>query len=278
MAMLTQQEVNRLLSERIPAERAWKSTVNIVVLQNKQLAQHGSGSLYRVGNESFLVTAGHVVEQALRHGCAMGLSGSDGRYVAIEGESINSKESVDVSAVRLSDRVVEKLIGCTFLTMNDVSLTTDLSQGIFTLFGYPAIWVKDDGEIMDLKRFQFTSYAFEGDPSVLDGFDGRFHFLVNGQLIELTEDDGTQVQFKKQDGSPARFPKDLGGISGCPVWKIADLPAIRCGEPGEGPRLVGVQTGVYSACMKATRWAVVNGLIVNRYPELKPVLSMWRGK
>ena len=278
MSLLTQQEVNELLQEHIPVERAWDSTVNVVVVLNRTLRQHGSGSLYRVGTMSFLVTAAHVIEQTLEHGCGMGVSGPNGKYVGMTGDAIISNESSDVSVVRLSDDVVEKLQGSTYLTMNDICFTSDLSQGVFTLFGFPAIWVKDDGERMNLERFQFTSHAFEGDSSLLSGYTSNIHFLINGQLIGITERDGSQAQFSKHDGSPAQFPKDLRGISGCPVWKIADLPALRRREKGQSARVVGVQTCGYPDCIRATRWAVVNGLIVQRYPELWPVLSMWRGK
>jgi hypothetical protein len=277
MSLLTQVEVNKLLQDHVPDERGWGSTVNIVVVDNKTLRQHGSGSLYRVGVESFLVTAAHVIDQALRHGRGMGLSGPKGNFVPMAGDAIISNESADVGVVRLSEGVVEKLQGSTFLTMNDICFTTDLSQGVFTLFGFPAIWAKEDGARMDLKRFQFTSYAFEGDSSVLAGYDKKFHILINGNFSGTTDSDGSQSQFTRNDGSPARFPKDLNGISGCPVWKIADLPSLRCSGKREGPRVVAVQTCVYSNSIRATRWAVVNGLIYERFPSLRPVLFMWRG-
>jgi hypothetical protein len=279
MALLSQQEVNKLLEERLPMERAWGSTVSIVIVDNKSLKQLGTGTLFRVANESFVVTAAHVIEIALRHGGGMGISGLKDNFIGFTGDAIISHESVDVSVVHLSDAVVQKLDGCTFLTLNDVCFTTDLSQGVFTLFGFPAIWVKDDGGRMDMKRFQFTSPAFEGDTSFLLGYDKKYHILVNGHLIGITESDGSQVEFTKHDGSPANFPGDLGGISGCGVWKIADLPALRRGEKGEGPRIVGVESCVYSkpGCIRATRWAVVNGMIHERFPALRPVLFMWRG-
>lgn len=75
--------------------------------------------------------------------------------------------------------------------------------------------------------------------------------------------------FQDRDGQPATFPRDLRGISGCPVWAIGDL--VRPVAEWRPPRVAGVQTGAYqgSEVIRATRWVAVTTLLTEAFPNLR---------
>ena len=76
-----------------------------------------------------------------------------------------------------------------------------------------------------------------------------------------------------------QFPKHLGGISGCGVWRIGDLTIDISDWRIEGfARLVAVQTGFYHSAhvIKATRWIAVSTLIHDAYPDLRPAMHLSR--
>src|SRR3990172_5522157 len=58
---LSQEVLNKRISDCIPAE-AWESTVGIIIVVDKILHQFGTGTLFRVADRSFLVTAAHVIK------------------------------------------------------------------------------------------------------------------------------------------------------------------------------------------------------------------------
>ena len=78
--------VQRRIDEAANAQApsyAWDSTVPIVIANEGTVNQFGTGTLFRVANHFFLVTAGHVIKQACELGKTLGIGGSDdGHFIA----------------------------------------------------------------------------------------------------------------------------------------------------------------------------------------------------
>jgi hypothetical protein len=279
MTDLTQQQLNKLIESKIPMDRAWGSTIGIILIVEQSLHQFGTGTLFRVGEESFLVTAAHVVEESTRLKRNLCLTGPKKNFVGLNGGAYtSSEETFDIALIHLSKETAAGLEGSTFLILNDVSCDTDLSQGVFTLFGFPGVWSGKEPTGLRIKPFQFTSYAYSDDSSNLENFDPKIHFLINGGPKEITDIDANPVSFTKSDGSPMSFPRELSGISGCSVWKIGDLRTVDKDAVRPRPQIVGVQSCVYPTkeCIRATKWAAVVGMIHQYFPALRPILEMYR--
>ncbi len=276
---LDQKTINETVKQLIPAD-AWPSTVAVVIARGKTVAQFGTGILLRIADDYFLVTAGHVFRDAKNQ--ALGLAAGRGKIIRLTGESLSTDEDpFDVAVHKLSQDVVTKLDGCTFLTLNDIDTDPQPERAVFTLFGYPAVWSApsgNDSQPFTIKPLEFTTYAYDRETSALTRYEPKYHLLLEAQPGEITTEDGGAATFKTNAGIPASFPGEVGGISGCSVWRIGnlDVPINEWGR--ERPRVVGVQTGVYGkkAAIKATRWIAVSTLIHGAFPHLRPAMSLWR--
>jgi hypothetical protein len=276
---LTQQQWNREM-ERLQPQNAAEASVSIVIVVGAALQQFGTGTLFRIGDEAFLVTAGHVIAKARARGKTLAAT-TKKSFVSLSGEWIVNERPFDVALLRLSHQVVEKLDGMTFLRLDDVSFDENLSHGIFTVFGFPSIWSSpstDDGQPLDLQPLRYTALMHDGDTNSLGGFSPRYHLLLSAQLEGVTDLNGNDVDYVSREGFRADFPGDLGGMSGASVWVIGDrrLPITEWHR--RSPRIVAVQTGAYRGkpVLQATRWIAVSTLLYEAFPVVRPSLNMWR--
>ena len=283
----TPSEIYRLVDSFIPA-LAWDATVAIVAATGTTLYQFGTGTLFRVADESFVVTAAHVPKVAEKKGLRLCITGVDGfiplprRWIGSADQQYGTNsDPFDVAVVQLGPDCVQKLTAKVFLRFDDIISSDDLTSGVFTVFGYPACWSRPSGnrsEVLELKPLQYTTYAFEGDTDALEEYQQRFHLLLSAAIEETSEITGNPVAFSDRQGLPARFPGDLGGISGSSVWKIGDRATPIRDWKSRAPKLVGVQIGVYhrKKIIKATRWIAVSTLLHEAFPALRPAMSLWR--
>jgi len=191
----------------------------------------------------------------------------------------SSKDPFDVAVLHLTSDLVPRFEGGRFLRVTDVRFDFDVQFGVFTLFGYPAIWTQPDAadpSLLNAKALQYTTYTFEGSTHPFERFQERFHLALDADLHESRDENANGVQLNYVGGVRARFPDDLEGISGCPVWHIGDRRAKLEQWPLIEPRLVGVETAVYrkAGVVKATRWIAVNTVINEAFPQLRPVFEM----
>ncbi len=273
--------VHQILNSLIPP-KAWESSVSLVIAHEyeKELHQFGTGTLLKIADDTFLVTAAHVVTQAYEHDKALCVAtGNSFTQVYGNWRCSAGSDPFDVAVLRLPADVTSKMREVSYLRLQDVEFSADLSKSVFCLFGYPnrLSTPSTPYTTMRLKPFQYMTYDYEGETNTLGGYQERYHLLLDGQ--EEGEDfDGQAARFYDRNGHPLQFPKDLGGISGCSVWKIVnrDRPLSEWGQ--YRPKLVAVQTGVYSdrKVIKATRWVAVSTLLHEAYPELRPALKLSR--
>jgi len=280
--------LNVQLNSRIPID-AWKATVSIVIVLGRKLQQFGTGTLVSIADQSFVVTAAHVIKEAQKYGSSLCLAGERGSFVqiqgnwlcSVEGQYGTSSDPFDVAVLLLDSSTVEKLSGNTFLRLDDIDFDNDQTTGIFCLCGFPALWSRpstDAEPTMSVNPLQYVTYAFACSTESLSEYQERFHILLEAGPSENTDIEGNQLVFRGRGGAPASFPKDLGGISGCSVWKIGDRRVPLSEWASLRPKVIGVQTAVYPGLqiIKATRWVAVSTLFYEAFPELRAASLLWR--
>lgn len=285
----SQKDANEAITKCIP-DQAWKSAITLIEAEpkNETLCPWGTGTLFRVADESFLVTAGHVAKDAVDCNTPLCVPTSGDSFVQLHGNWFCStdnqygisKDPFDIAVLKLTSEVVEKLAADSFLRLNEIDFEEDLSKGIFALFGYPSRLSTPStrsNDTLSIRPFQFVTYAYEGLTDFIKDFNERLHLLLSAKPTDMTSISGMSGGLVDRNGNPIDFPKGLGGISGCSVWRIGrrDRAIVRWAE--EKPKIVAVQTGVYedSQIIKATRWIGVSTLMHSAFPELRAALDLW---
>jgi len=280
-----QAQLNIRVSAKIPTE-ALESIVPIVIANPPSVSLLGTGSLFDVAGERFVVTAAHVIRAAHGHGKTIGISDAATSFIAASGDWLSSapmqhgsvEDAFDVAVYKLPDAAVERLHGKRFLRRADVDFGEQSATAVFTLFGFPGLWStasRAENEKLQFRPLEYTTHASAANRGPLNGFNSRYHLSLDGTATQVTWPDGSDVRFEDKSGRAATLPRDLKGISGCPVWAIGDLSV-----PVEdwGPaRAVGVETGVYqeNAVIRATRWVAVTTLLHEAFPQLRQALELW---
>lgn len=263
------------------------STV-IIVGANAPIVRHlGSGTLFRVADMSFVVTAAHVLHSAYANGATVGISGGDSNFITTDGSWIlsngvdgdNGADPLDVAVYPLREDQIARMGNRKFLRLNDVSFSSDLSHGYFLISGFPQIWsgeCNDTIDTMKARLLQFSTFAYTGSTAALDRYNERYHLLLDAKPEEILNESGDEVQFKTRTGASAKIPNDLHGVSGCSVWHIGDLRISVDQWRANGAKLVAVQTGVYPgrALIKATRWIAASTLLYSAFPELRSAIKL----
>jgi hypothetical protein len=268
--------------ESIVPARAWKSTVVIVRAQKPDAIQLGTGTLFRIADKSFVITAAHVIRTASDLNQTLGIGGAGMNFVALSETAICSndtragftQDSFDVAVVPLTSEQVSRLEESTFLRLDDVSFSPVDKNNFVSIFGFPHIWSTQSTEqqpMMTSKAFQFTTDVYSGPTSGLSNYSEQYHLLLNANREHVYDEKGTPTQFQTLDGQPAMFPQHVGGISGCSVWRIGDGNKPPTEWDADQPKLIAVQTGVYPQrhIIKSTRWIAVCTLFHEAFPELR---------
>lgn len=273
----------RPLLERM-ASTVWpvlrQSVTPITVIQGERTIQWGTGTFFRVAEDSFMVTACHVWDEAARCGFDHDLHvfDLDGhvqgdvqmRPVPLTGTVHCVKAPPDVAIFELAPEVVSALDGRRFLRLNEVELRAR-QPGRCWVFGFPS----DATELIPAQsHFRFNQFfmlaPFYERPVALENYDPVFHFLLDGAKDDLCQLDGTA----------AEMPRHLNGISGCSIWR-PEWPASNSPEDWspDRTRIVGVQTSYYpkTSVIRATHWAAVANALYQRRPDLRPAIEFHLG-
>lgn len=280
-----QAETNRKLGSQVP-RWAWDSVVSIVLSSKRALYQFATGSLFQVADQQFVVTAAHSLRIAAVYGKTIVISCGSDSFMSPSGDWICSapfqygsvEDPLDIAVYRIPDELVARFNRQRFIQLSEVNFDV-LPSGVFVLFAYPGIWAapsRSDDEKLKIKPLEYTAIAYSRDLAAVEGYQPKLHILLDADSKEITLSDGSRTELRKGDGSQAVFPKDLKGISGCPVWLVGDQ-RVPIGDWQSLPvGLAGVQTGVFqeSGAITVTRWIAVTTLIHEAFPELRCVLTI----
>jgi hypothetical protein len=280
-----QAKTNRKVGSQVP-RWAWDSVVSIVLSSERSLHQFATGALFQVADQRFVVTAAHAIRIAAGHGKTIGITCGSNSFMSASGNWICSEpfqygsveDPFDIAVYRIPDELVPRFNRQRFIQLSEVNFDV-LSSGVFVLFGYPDIWAvpsRSDDEKLKIKPLEYTAIGYGGNLASLEGYQPKLHFLLDADSKGISLSDGSRTELRKGDGSPAAFPRDLKGISGCPVWLVGDQ-RVPAGDWQSLPvGLAGVQTGVYqeSGVIRVTRWIAVTTLIHEVFPELRCALTI----
>jgi hypothetical protein len=238
--------------------------------KNRAAIQCGTGTLFRVADVSFLVTASHVTDIKTKHGIQLYIC--DGRPYApgipLEG-TLHFESNLDVAVLELPEAIVQQLPNRTFLIVHHGDRANQrIGKGWYYIYGYPNCWSQPalEGETATAKTFTYGTVLYTGETDTFGDYNPEAHFL-----LELPKNGSID-----KDGAPAELPKTLHGVSGASLWQAyyEGLPSVSwCVDDA---MIVGVQTGTFKdgTVIKGTRWWAVNAIICKNYPKLEKPLSI----
>lgn len=260
--------LDRVVAEMKPQLEA--CVVPIAAHKGGAAEQYGTGTLFRVADVSFLVTASHVLEKAREQGKGLAISDSAPRSpsVPLYGRA-QGHSHLDVLVWELPPDTVAALPNRRFLTVHHADRANRRpAKGTYLICGYPsslARWDTDQGNL-SLKPLTTLSGRYEGGVMWMqEGHDPDAHLLLD------TSPDGAELLDCPDGVTPA-----VNGMSGASIWQVYyEGLSSRHWTPNDAS-VVAVQTGVYrkGAITRGTRWWVVDQIIRANYPDLAAPLSL----
>jgi hypothetical protein len=267
------------IDKMVPTDLVSASSVAILIERGRQLGILGSGTLFRIAEESFVITAAHVVKnsEGVNLRLAPNLCRPD-EIVPLIGEAIrDDRDTFDVAAIHLQGQIAEKIDPNRFLRLSHVSFAEDLAEGFFVVFGYPEMMFSHDKGNVKIMLFHHGGPAYTSESSAIPHYDPHLSLLLDADIDETRCVDGKRIDFRYPQGPSAPFPTELKGISGGSVWQIMRNPHdIR--EDSANARIVAVEVAICQSkrCIRATRWKAVRDMLRSEMPNLRSVIDMWR--
>jgi hypothetical protein len=247
-----------------------KYTTPIICHNRTHENQHGMGFFLQIAESKFLVTAAHVINQATDAGYDLSLFdafeyNTPCRAVPLSGQPIQIPDVVDVAVLEVSVETLSRLPNRQFVPLSYL-LVKSVRPGQFSLMGYPINQTEGlpDGQSRYLHPFAYGTDLYVGDVTQLENYDPKVHILFHREIHEILD----------LEGNVWRMPTNLGGISGCPVLQLHQRGARTDNWSAQKIDVVGIQTGVYSKAIKASRcWAICK-ILWDTYPRLRGALAL----
>jgi hypothetical protein len=263
IARLTDQLLPKLRSAVVPIYFICESKPVVPV-------QIGTGTLFRVADRSFLVTASHVfrVSEAHSGGLYTHDMAQGAEFVPLNGQ-YHIDDDNDVTVLSLTERQTESLPTRKFLRVCETDRTLrQPDDGWYVVHGYPTCWsiVEVEKESAISRPYTRITRLYQGRTVSFDEYDCRRHVLL----------DHTNVSTLAPTSLKSDQPDGVHGISGCSIWQVfRDGDSIDSWIP-EKARIIGVETGVFKdgRIVKGTRWAFVYHIIYTCFPELRSPLEI----
>ena len=240
----------------------------ILVTDNRIVSQRGTGTLFRVEDAHFLVTAAHVFQtiESFQESPSVRFD-NPAAPMPLEGHLHMTDELLDLAVLGLDAAVVAGLSSRRFLSLSDVEFRKDLGEGWYFIHGYPFVTSYTSKDLLTTLQTDFTyrTGVYGGSTAGFRNYDPRRHLLLAS---------GGECRFA-DDVSPAEMPPSLGGISGCSMWLgFSERHYMDEWTPNMA-KVVGVQTKVYleRKVIQGTRWAGVAAVIWMNYPRLHKALE-----
>lgn len=240
----------------------------------------GSGTLLRMAGEPFLVTASHVAKYCAERGGfrVPSIVEKVSMSVGATGILATNEDKHDVAVLRIADEVAARLErdGGYFLSTHHIETVApaELSTGRCLVLGYPQQRTKREGP-----SIEYGPQAIICEPasprnadSLSSKYDPQHHFLLHAREV--------MVEVATGNHEPRIDPR---GMSGGSVWWLGAEDDV--GSPAERHarvRWIGVQSAAFgvfgpgSGFLKAVSLRSAAALIIQRWPELQPVLNLKR--
>jgi len=257
----------------VPWNLAWNSIVAIVIQQGPRPSLHGTGTLLKIADLHFVITAAHVITGG-NNNLFMIPSDSPLKVFFI-GEAILAS-NVDVGVLELNSEEAKKIPPERFLRLDHFSTDVGTADSLYAVMGFPQMMFNLENE--RVIKYHLLATAWEGNPEELGGYENDFHFHIGASLDETRGPDGKPIEFMYPGVSvSAPFPQELKGISGGPVWRIANSPHENQSDSSHA-RIVGIECGVFqkAQCIRAVKWGPVINMIAAARPDLRAPIGLKR--
>jgi hypothetical protein len=261
------------------------TTLPLFANKGDHLALFGSGVLFQLADHHFLITAAHVMDEALkaeRHGYSFFVDGRPGHGLlplnkflvlrSLEGPLGRDDDPFDLAVARLPKELAEALVPHRrFLHMPEIdAFDPQHRESGYAIYGYPSAGLTMDPDIekRGYEPMLYVTTLCQRDVGALHPpHDPRWGYLLNF----------SQQYCVRLDGGSGG-PKNPKGISGCGIWRIiADAAATDRWKPDD-VRLVGIEHGwkPEKHYVRGTRIGYAIAMILKKYPELRPVVEISR--
>jgi len=270
--------MEHVLHEMKPALQRSVVAITGIRVGDPIMRVYGTGTLFRVAECSFLVTAAHVMQQYARNECELYISdlgGNDGgdRAVPLWGHAIQYSDArLDVGLLELPPDVESAIPHRRFLNLANVDLQRNIRPGMFALFGYPVETCPPDAPIRTIRLapFTFLTGLYSGATEGLADYHPDLHFLLH-----IPRENTTTLE-----GSSKPRPDKFFGMSGCSLWRICSADDNLARWCPDCAKVVGVQRSAYNegkqrhTIVKGIRWAAVAAILWITYPDLRPAMRV----
>jgi hypothetical protein len=208
----------------------------------------GTGTLIRVRDSVYLVTAAHVLQRCLPGTIALPL---DRRFRAVSTlgpyrVNRSAKDEHDVALIRLDDPNTVDRLSRSWTVLGTQHLSAPLSSGPFLVHGYqePAKQARE-GLCAPGRRLRYVGARYQGPlASSADPLDPEYDLLVDLGAASL------DLLSRKELETP-RFQ----GVSGASVWEMIPTDPRRVWTAESQLKLVAIQSGaLHFQYLRAKRW------------------------
>ncbi len=227
----------------------------------------GTGTLYKIADRHFLVTAAHLIEEGLVLFTAR--RGISDALIPL-GRATYYGDPFDLAVFSLSSEDVQHLPGAQFLNAASIAFPVEACPDTYYIYGYPCEWETPyekgrDGEIIPLV---VTTTPYDGEvPDYVD-YNPYIHVLI----------DTEKKDFRGADNSEFLLPRKLVGMSGSSIWNVNPKGKTWDTWTPDDAKIVAVQVSAFPnsthAVSKGTRWMNVGRLLHEKFPELRPMIEM----
>lgn len=229
---------------------------------------HGTGVLLRIADASFLMSCAHVLKKASEPDARLLIPSEDGTPLVVLGGvdyRWTEDERVDLGCALLPADVVPLVPSSKkFLRLSDLDLDRTLRKGVYNVTGYPVETTERKNNNINSSPISFTTYLHP------DRLDDHVETVTIALIFEANATGDLT-------GKPSRMPH-LGGISGCGIWRLADMdhPAPRSWSPEEHVKLVGIEHGFVPGAIKGSHVAELIHMIGIDFPDLRASIDLAR--
>lgn len=266
-----------LCNRHLPAlmDRVRESTVPIFCKPDGVSVIEGTGTLLRIAERSFLVSAAHVLWEAQRKGLPdlpyrepkdgmFNLLAKPFRY---RSNPSYKRDRLDVGIIELDADEVARLEGYRFIRLLETNTNWKPDDDLYLVAGYPtelASRNRPNQPVISACAYSCVTRLLRTD--AFPDCDDKRHILLDASRQGAVLLTGT-----------GDMPLLLDGMSGCSIWKTN----LATASPDEWTPLdaviVGVQTTAHTSpqhAIQGTLWTGVATLIYETFPSLRPSFDL----
>lgn len=263
---------NNVEKQCIP--RIDRATVSIIGIQQNEIRHDRTGVLYEVADQYFILTASHELQAIVAHEIPLYVSVNiPGVLLELSDALFHSTEEDDrdVAAIWLPSEIAKEISKYKdFLHHNQIKYSTDDSNGLYMIYGYPMGWAAN---LKSENSLQSKALAFAGQPYEGERLPtAKYHPDVHMTLVFSR--DAIRLRDTTQDYLP-----DPKGISGCGIWRVGDIDLQSNSlipRTADTVTLVGIQHRWFPSLnyLQGTKIRYLMEMILSSYPELEPAMSI----